>query len=171
MKSIFIAVSLSFALPQMLFSQTFNQVITDTTIQKEVLIGYCDRQGLMGSVFGTYYQQEYALYEPDPEILLQIGAELNDYSITIVMGSWCDDSQEQVPRFFKIIDALNYDEKKITLIGVDRKKNPRFVDIQSLAIELVPTFIFYKDNAEAGRIVETPVETIESDVAGIIIEH
>jgi thiol-disulfide isomerase/thioredoxin len=122
----------------------------------------------MGPVFGPFFQQEYALYEPDPDVLLQIGNSLNGYTVTIVMGSWCSDSQEQVPRFYKIIDALHYDEKNITLICVDRKKDPRFVDIQSLGIELVPTFIFYKNNTESGRIVETPEETIEKDIGDIV---
>jgi len=37
------------------------------------------------------------------------------------MGSWCGDSQEQVPKFYKIISLLNFDENKIQLIAVDRK--------------------------------------------------
>jgi len=28
------------------------------------------------------------------------------------MGSWCGDSQEQIPKFYKIISLLNFDENK-----------------------------------------------------------
>jgi thiol-disulfide isomerase/thioredoxin len=86
------------------------------------------------------------------------------------MGSWCGDSQEQVPKFYKIISLLNFDENKIQLIAVDRKKHAREYDalVQSLNIELIPTFIFYKNGKEIGRIIETPKETLEADILEIL---
>ena len=37
-----------------------------------------------------------------------------------------------------------------------------------LDIELVPTFIFYRNGEELGRIVETPEDTLEKDLAEIV---
>lgn len=158
------SVSLCFSLS----AQHINQIITDTTLHKEVLIDICNREGLNGPVFGTYFEPEYTAYQPDQEILQAIGNMLGDYHITIVMGSWCSDSQEQVPRFYRILDMLQFPEDQLTIICVDRKKKTIRSDIQSLDIQLVPTFILYKANTESGRIIETPAENLEKDILNII---
>ncbi|HOW24348.1 MAG TPA: thioredoxin family protein [Bacteroidales bacterium] len=153
---------------QPLLGQQLNRVVTDTTLHTEVLIDTSNRAGLTGQVFGAFYQQEYATYSADAEIIRLIGGKLNDYHLTVVMGSWCSDSQEQVPRFIKILDQLHFPEDRMTIICVDRKKKTILTDIQPLNIQLVPTFIFYREGAEAGRIVETPAETLEKDILRIV---
>ncbi|MGB3841143.1 MAG: thioredoxin family protein, partial [Bacteroidales bacterium] len=89
---------------------------------------------------------------------------------TIVIGTWCSDSQEQIPKFYKIINLLEYDENKILLIGVDKKKQAREYEslVQSLNIEKIPTFIFYKDEKEISRIIESPETTLEMDMLKIL---
>ena len=52
------------------------------------------------------------------------------------------------------------------------KKNPES-DIEYLNIERVPTFIFYKTGGdgskkEIGRIIETPVRSLEEDLLDIL---
>lgn len=153
---------------QSLLAQQLNQIITDTTLHTEVLIDTCNRDGLTGQVFGAFYQQEYASYSPDAETIRLIDRQLSDFHLTVVMGSWCGDSQEQVPRFYKILDQLHFPEDQVTLICVDRKKKTIHADIQPLNIQLVPTFIFYIKGTEAGRIIETPSETLEKDILSII---
>jgi len=84
------------------------------------------------------------------------------------MGTWCSDSRREVPNFYKILDKLNYPDNKITLINVDRKKNGIEIDVSKLNIELVPTFIVYRNNTEIGRIIETPNESLERDLLKIL---
>lgn len=84
------------------------------------------------------------------------------------MGSWCGDSQEQVPRFLKIMDAIGFSENNITIYCVDRNKKTDKGETDNLKITLVPTFIFYKDGKEIGRIVETPKTTLEKEMLEII---
>jgi hypothetical protein len=43
-------------------------------------------------------------------------------------------------------------------------------DVDSLDIELVPTFIFYRKGMEIGRIVETPLQTMEEDIYRILMQ-
>lgn len=159
---------ISFIWLQPLYAQQLNCVIMDTTLHIEVLVDTCTRDGLTGQVFGAFYQQEYASYSPDAEIIRLIGRLLDDCYLTVVMGSWCSDSQEQVPRFYKILDQLHFPEDQLTLICVDRKKKTIRADIQPLNIQLVPTFIFYRKGAEAGRIIEAPSETLEKDILNIL---
>ncbi len=84
------------------------------------------------------------------------------------MGTWCSDSRREVPRFYKILDELNYPEEKVELINVDRNKVGIENSVDSLNIELVPTFIIYSKGEEIGRIIETPKESLEKDLAKIL---
>lgn len=152
------------------FSQNLNRTIVDAKSQMEVLIGLCNRDGLKSELFKTYYDTEYVAYNPDTSVLRNIKNSIagRNIKITIVMGSWCGDSQEQVPRFYKIIDKLGFAESNITLYCVDRSKKTDKGETDSLGIQLVPTFIFYKDGKEVGRIVETPKLTLEKDFYDIV---
>lgn len=151
-------------------AQQLNQIMLDTNIQKDVLIGDCNREGLEGPVFSEYFIGGYAAYNADSGVIEKLMAFGHDYTIVIVMGSWCGDSQDQLPRFFKIADAFGFPEENIRIICVDRKKHwPGNNDeIALLNIELVPTFIFYRDGEERGRIVETPTNTLEADWLKIV---
>jgi hypothetical protein len=85
-----------------------------------------------------------------------------------VFGSWCSDSREQLPRFFRVLDAAGYPSERLMLLAVDRSKTAHGIDASRLRIERVPTFIFYHNGRELGRIVETPLETLEADIAAIL---
>lgn len=149
---------------------TYNRITTDTTKHQEILYGYCNRQGLKGPLFMEYYEREYAAYIPKAEIIGQIGQKTSDYRIVIVMGSWCGDSQEQVPRLYKILDAIGISEDRITLICVDRKKQcDEGGDlVKQIVVEKVPTIVIYRGDKELGRIIETPTLTIEEDLLKIL---
>ena len=150
------------------YAQTMNKMVHDTTINQEVLIDYCDRAGLESGEFGTYYKLEYEDYQLNDSLVKLIGNKINDFDITIVFGSWCSDSEQQVPHFYKILDQAGYDDNRLKIIAVNRQKKAEEVHIEDLQIELVPTFIMYKNDKEIGRIVETPVETLEEDLWQII---
>ncbi|HOK22049.1 MAG TPA: thioredoxin family protein [Bacteroidales bacterium] len=159
-----------FALSLLLNSQNNNMIVYDSTLNQQVLIDKIDSKDLQHPIFAEYYKFYFESYNPDMSIVEKIKPLLDDISITIVMGSWCGDSQEQIPKFYKIISLLNFDENKIQLIAVDRKKHAREYDalVQSLNIELIPTFIFYKNGKELGRIIESPQETLETDILKIL---
>ena len=84
------------------------------------------------------------------------------------MGTWCSDSRENVPAFFKLMDHIKFRKRNIQLIGLDvDKKNPNEDEIKYNIIN-VPTFIFFKDGKEINRIVELTIESIEKDILKIL---
>jgi thiol-disulfide isomerase/thioredoxin len=91
-----------------------------------------------------------------------------DLTIKIILGSWCPDSRREVPRFMKILDLWKFPADRITFIGTDINKIAPVGDYESLAIERVPTFILYKNNIEAGRIIEVPKTSLEQDIVNIL---
>lgn len=151
-----------------IFAQQFNNSTVDTVKNKKMLIGYCTREAFQDTAFKDWFDEQYNSYQPDYETIDQLEGKLDDVTITIVMGTWCSDSREQIPAFYKILDELNYPSDKVTLICVDRKKKGLSNEADGLNIELVPTIIFYRNGEEIGRIIETPQESLEKDLLGII---
>jgi hypothetical protein len=98
----------------------------------------------------------------------QLAGKLKDIKITVVMATWCGDSKEWVPRFYKITDELNYNYQKLTLICVDRTKKAPGTIVETLNIERVPTFIFYRKKTEIGRIIEVPADLLEKEILKIL---
>jgi len=87
------------------------------------------------------------------------------------MGTWCPDSRKEVPRFYKILDSLKFPESQLKLITVNRMKKGIAQETDGLNIQRVPTFIFYKDGKEVGRIIEHPsFDRLEDDVQKIVFE-
>jgi len=84
--------------------------------------------------------------------------------ILVVFGTWCSDSRREIPRFYKIIDNIGVNESDIKLVAVDRKKTAKGDLLGTIVIEKVPTFFFYENGKEIGRIIEVPTLTLEEDI-------
>jgi len=94
-----------------------------------------------------------------------------DVKIKVFMGTWCGDSKREVSRFLKIADHTKIDPTNISIICLDDrrehyKQGPNREE-KGYNIHRVPTFIFEKDGEEIGRIVESPVNKLETDIAQI----
>jgi hypothetical protein len=68
----------------------------------------------------------------------------------------------------KVLDTWNFPSGMITFIGVDNGKISPIGEYEKLEIHRVPTFIIYKNNLEAGRIIENPVTSLEQDMVNIL---
>jgi hypothetical protein len=145
-------------------SQELNKQFTDPKDNEVMLVGYCNREGLEEGEFGKVFDEYYSIYEPDKEVISQMRGKTDSVAIVIVMGTWCSDSQEQVPRFFKILDKIRFDDKDVTIICVDKNKEAGEIDLKKYDIQKVPTFIVYRKTRDAGRIVEKPMSTLEKDL-------
>jgi thiol-disulfide isomerase/thioredoxin len=74
--------------------------------------------------------------------------------LLVFMGTWCDDSQNIIPKFYSLTDAAGFSQERITLIGVDRKKQTLSHLSDALNIKNVPTIMVMKNGKEIGRVVE-----------------
>lgn len=149
-------------------SQEINKTTKDETGKVTGLINLCDRIGLQSiPEMQQRYDMEYPTYQPDQSTIQDLKPLLKDKKITIVIGTWCGDSQYQLPHFYKMLDALKITEKDITLICVDRSKKAENGLIDGMNITNVPTFIVSENGKELGRITESPRETLEKDMLSI----
>ena len=155
----------------LLFAQEFNKIVPDPDKNSNILIGRCNREGLQMKPFKAAFDKSYSNYIADENIVKQLKKKLHSVKILIVMGTWCGDSKEQVPAFYKILDDLKFSGSEVEIISVDRKKLAGDVDVSGLNIERVPTFIFYRDGRELGRIVEKPSSTLEKNMLLILSQE
>jgi len=150
------------------YTQEINKKIMDPVHEDEILIGHCTLDGLREGEFGEIFNEEYAQYEVDMQYINEIATLSRDAEILIVLGTWCHDSQEQVPRFYRVLETVKYPQDLVSVICVDGNKTAGDVDISDLDIVKVPTFIFYHNDEEIGRIIETPENTLEQDMFEIL---
>ncbi len=151
-----------------LLAQEKNKTTVDEKSNYPILIGICDKTAFSDTSFSWWFNFEYNNYLPDSIIVEQLKGIEQDYRITLVIGTWCSDSKREIPRFYKILDMINYDQNKITLICVDRSKVSSVDGYSELGIKFVPTIIFYRNGSEIGRIIEAPVGKLEKDILEII---
>ncbi len=75
-------------------------------------------------------------------------------SLLVFCGTWCHDSQNLLPKFYKLIDKAGFPESKIVLVAVDKSK----IAVQNLHVKYqlktVPTFIVLVNGKEVGRVEE-----------------
>lgn len=153
-----------------LYSQnTMNNIVFDENSDQEILLGYCNIDGLKNSTVTDWFIPEYEEFSLDPETLELINPELmQELEFYLVMGTWCDDSQREVPRIIKITEHLNLQPDQLVIIAVDKNKEAGTISLSDMNIEFVPTLIIYLNGAEIGRIIESPTESLEKDLLNII---
>ena len=145
-----------------------NSMVVDPKTKTKMLIGYCDKKGLQKDIYGIYFKSQYDVYSPADVYIKKLEEKIDDVEITIVLGTWCSDSQREVPRFYKVLNEAGYNDKRVKVIAVDKNKEAIVVDISDMNIKRVPIFIIYKNEKEIGRIVETPKKSLERDLWNIV---
>ena len=90
-----------------------------------------------------------------------------DLKVKILFGTWCHDSEREVPRVLKLLAASGVEEKNISLIGLDIRKQEPEGRAKVLGIKYTPTFVFFSGGKEIGRIIERPTISLRDDIAAI----
>lgn len=134
----------------------------------EDLVGAIDKFALLEAPYRSWYKKNHSNYSPDQSSLEALAKTLSGIQVKVFMGTWCHDSQREVPRLYKILESSNFDLSNLTLVSLNlAKETPNGLE-KGLNIQRTPTFIFFKDGAEIGRIVETPRDSLENDILKIV---
>lgn len=153
----------------MLFAQEY-KLTTDEKKNEPMLVGTITRTLLTENTFGEWFKKSYDIHKLDQRTLEKVNRDFSNLNISIVLGTWCGDSKEFVPPFMKILDSLSFPEPNLKIVCVDRQRQGIADEVKDLDIKLVPTFIFYRDSKEIGRIIESPKQGLEKDFLKITSE-
>ncbi|MFY9611039.1 MAG: thioredoxin family protein [Blastocatellia bacterium] len=108
-------------------------------------------------------------YRANSKAVAEIKASHMTTAVTVVLGTWCPDSKNYVPRLIRALRDAGNDKIQVKLVGVDNQFHKPVAIVQPRRITNVPTVIIERDGHEIGRIVETPAsKTIEEDLAAIL---
>ncbi len=151
-------------------NQQINHTEFDKKAAEDILIGHVNLEGLKSAPFNEWFNAEFEYFQQDDSSLNTINKDnfIDHVKITMVLATWCGDSKREVPRFYKILEYLQYDLSNMTVICVNTRKTAKGTNVEQLDIQKVPTFIFYKEGIELGRIIETPKLSLEKDMAEIV---
>jgi thiol-disulfide isomerase/thioredoxin len=154
-------------------SQQTEPVVTQTEPvtqeeESDILVGKIEHEDLQKAAFSAWYDPMYKSFKPNEEALQTIKENINDYDIVMFMGTWCADSQREVPKLYKILELSDYDLDRMEVRAVREDKTLPDDRQKEYDVTYVPTIIFYKDGEEAGRFVEYPQEDFEDDIAKIV---
>ena len=143
----------------------------DQKSNSEILVGKVSVANLKKKPYGEWFKKNYKDYQVDESSLEQIKSKnlLSDTKVLIVMGTWCKDSKREVPRFVKIMKKTGYHNFEI--VCVNRAKKITVKEFEQIEVDHIPDFIFLKNGREIGRIVESPVQSLEADMIKILTNN
>lgn len=144
----------------------------------KVVIGETTRAGIDEAIAG--WDAEYFDYRPDESLLGEIAGRLDGVDLVVVLGTWCSDSRREVPRLWKVLDAVGFPAERMRTFAVESARaksdaalTPELLDWSKsvrafYGITAVESVIVYRGGVELGRIVEAPAKSIEADLLEIL---
>jgi thiol-disulfide isomerase/thioredoxin len=102
----------------------------------------------------TWYESSSKDIFEKSKLIPALANAAQDITILIFGGTWCEDTQNILPKFFTYQYKANFPDSKITFIGVDRQKKSLGNLASVMGITNVPTIIVLKNGKEVGRVVE-----------------
>ena len=91
-------------------------------------------------------------------------------SVLLFFGTWCHDSEREVPRLLKLLETAGLSEDKLKLIALDYRKREPEGRATKFNVRYTPTAIFMRDGKEVGRIVERPSTRLYEDIKAMFAE-
>ncbi|MEO2050163.1 MAG: thioredoxin family protein [Allomuricauda sp.] len=154
-------------------AQEFNQEVTLEN-GYTFMVGKINLEGLNTAPYQQWFQSGKENYAVDRTMVNLFKKELKAYTIKLFLGTWCGDSKRETPRIIKILEAADFPMEQLEIIALDRRKglyktSPTGEE-KGFNIIKVPTIIFLKNGEEVNRIVESPMESLEEDMAQILLQ-
>lgn len=147
----------------------FNQKVEDTVDGGEMLLGKIKLEALKNDPFKTWFNEGYANHPLDTLAIDSIKPLLSGVKLKVFMGTWCEDSQREIPALYKILQQCAFNFKdNMEVVAMTHDKTTPFLFEKDLNITYVPTLIFYENNIELNRIVEYTQQTLEKDILTIL---
>jgi thiol-disulfide isomerase/thioredoxin len=135
-------------------AQRTYETITDNDKVSKIFKGLISKEVLQYESSFKWFENNSKNYQPNAAAVAAL--KENGHKITILAfgGTWCEDTQNILPKFFKLITEAGFLQSQLTLYGVDRPKKTTGTIAEDNGITNVPTFIILQNGKELGRVVE-----------------
>lgn len=155
----------SILLSTLTFAQTTSSKASNG---KKVLKGKIEMKTLMNDSDFAWFYTGVNNYQPNDNMLNYIKDNRGTFNVVAVAGTWDDQSRRLLPALYKIMILAGSPDEQVTTYGVDEKLDGSTP--QDYKAKKLPTFIFFRDGKEIGRISGDVGESLESDIAKILLK-
>ena len=109
-------------------------------------------------------------FQPSETKIKEIAGLATQKTATFLIfgGSWCSDTEHQLPMVEKILHLASVPTGNVRIFGVDREKREPSGTAGKWNIDKVPTVVILSQGKELGRIVEYPEANWEDDILKIL---
>ncbi len=152
MKTLFLALIITMAANAQ--AQKTYHVLEDGTNPNPIFKGLISKEVLQYEPKFTWFTANAANYTPNADAVAALKNNGSKVQIIAFGGTWCEDTQNILPKFYQLTTAAGFNQTNLTLWGVDRAKTTYGALTQAMGVTNVPTFIIMQNGKELGRVVE-----------------
>ena len=105
------------------------------------------------------------------EVINAINMIEEETQIRAFFGTWCHDSQREIPYLLQLMQSVDNHKVTFDLVGLDRQKQESTEQAKAANIKYTPTIVVYQNGKELGRIVEKTSKPIGQELLSIIDEN
>jgi Thioredoxin len=136
----------------------------------KMLVGIADKSKLMDDKAFGWFKDGYTQYKPHAAAIKTIRMQASSLRIVVFGGTWCSDTHDLLPGFYKAMDDAGIKDSQIKLYLVNRDKKTKDGASDKYQITNVPTIIVFKGDVQLGKVVEIAKTNIEGDIAAMLVD-
>jgi thiol-disulfide isomerase/thioredoxin len=148
-----------------------NHYITVPDAKTKVLKGIINHQILQQDSAFRWFTANQQWGSADANAVTIFNQNQHKFTLLVFGGTWCEDTQNLWPVFYRLVFKSGYPTQKITLVAVDRNKQALNQLAQQYHITHVPTFIVLQHGKEVGRVVEYGTQGAIDKELGQIVQQ
>lgn len=133
------------------------------TSSDQIIIGSVQKSVLQTHPNTNWFEPNYKAYKPDSSTLVALKEYAPQTQVLVFAGTWCSDTQRELPQFYKVADGIGLNPNQIELQLLDENKKGFYFNESVFKIGAVPTFIFMREGKEIGRIIEMSTQAFEKE--------
>jgi thiol-disulfide isomerase/thioredoxin len=126
--------------------------VTTTVDGQKMLKGVVTRDVLEKDF--PWFKSNQEGYSPNSETVSILKAKGAQAKFLLLGGTWCEDTQTLLPRYYLLMDAADITGDQFKFIAVDKQKHALDGLPEDMHLKNTPTLIVLKAGKEVGRIVE-----------------
>ena len=122
--------------------------------EQHILRGIVNKYLVQNDSSYRWYNSSQGYYNPDTATMNAFERAKGKVQFVVFGGTWCEDTQFILPKFFKLQEKTGVTDDAITFFAVNRGKKSLGNITEAFNVKLVPTIIVMRDGKEIGRVVE-----------------
>jgi thiol-disulfide isomerase/thioredoxin len=154
MNKLFATLFFTFFISPSITAQVQYEVNKDPQNGLKSLKGILSIDALKNDSSFAWMRNDISWYKPNAAAVTNLKAVKDTIQFLVFAGTWCEDSQIVFPQFLKLCTEAGFDFKRITIIGIDRKKTTLGSLCEAMGVTKAPTIIVMKAGKEIGRVEE-----------------